>query len=129
MSYQGPPFVSDYIDQLVDAICSRGFLITQDPDLNRWREAMSTAPGIAAVNPTFDPAHHEFERGGPFYWLRVTAPSDSDSRPIRLAAMIAFRLIDTGSSGSPGGWRTRSEEHTSELQSLMRISYAVFCLK
>src|SRR3546814_2414877 len=25
--------------------------------------------------------------------------------------------------------QTRSEEHTSELQSLMRISYAVFCLK
>src|SRR3546814_3199811 len=29
--------------------------------------------------------------------------------------------------GRPGG--RRSEEHTSELQSLMRISYAVFCLK
>src|SRR3546814_6744072 len=28
-----------------------------------------------------------------------------------------------------GGYRERSEEHTSELQSLMRISYAVFCLK
>src|SRR3546814_10828318 len=28
-----------------------------------------------------------------------------------------------------GQLRTRSEEHTSELQSLMRISYAVFCLK
>src|SRR3546814_9815106 len=30
-----------------------------------------------------------------------------------------------------GFWfvQTRSEEHTSELQSLMRISYAVFCLK
>src|SRR3546814_9723963 len=26
-------------------------------------------------------------------------------------------------------WLERSEEHTSELQSLMRISYAVFCLK
>src|SRR3546814_5338399 len=26
-------------------------------------------------------------------------------------------------------WGNRSEEHTSELQSLMRISYAVFCLK
>src|SRR3546814_1821356 len=26
-------------------------------------------------------------------------------------------------------WISRSEEHTSELQSLMRISYAVFCLK
>src|SRR3546814_1525906 len=40
-------------------------------------------------------------------------------------------------TGAPGGIRTpdqwlrkpRSEEHTSELQSLMRISYAVFCLK
>src|SRR3546814_8752594 len=29
----------------------------------------------------------------------------------------------------PGGLLVRSEEHTSELQSLMRISYAVFCLK
>src|SRR3546814_1248004 len=28
-----------------------------------------------------------------------------------------------------GGGLERSEEHTSELQSLMRISYAVFCLK
>src|SRR3546814_5765229 len=27
------------------------------------------------------------------------------------------------------GWQQRSEEHTSELQSLMRNSYAVFCLK
>src|SRR3546814_9910080 len=31
----------------------------------------------------------------------------------------------TSAYGAPG----RSEEHTSELQSLMRISYAVFCLK
>src|SRR3546814_9425117 len=33
-------------------------------------------------------------------------------------------------TAAPGlGVRRRSEEHTSELQSLMRISYAVFCLK
>src|SRR3546814_9558281 len=31
--------------------------------------------------------------------------------------------------GVAGADRHRSEEHTSELQSLMRISYAVFCLK
>src|SRR3546814_1859914 len=31
--------------------------------------------------------------------------------------------------GAVAGGRDRSEEHTSELQSLMRISYAVFCLK
>src|SRR3546814_5219500 len=33
------------------------------------------------------------------------------------------------SHGDRVGVRPRSEEHTSELQSLMRISYAVFCLK
>src|SRR3546814_7583250 len=34
-----------------------------------------------------------------------------------------------GRSGMRGRQMPRSEEHTSELQSLMRISYAVFCLK
>src|SRR3546814_1754503 len=37
------------------------------------------------------------------------------------------RLHATGIEAE--GVRMRSEEHTSELQSLMRISYAVFCLK
>src|SRR3546814_1106674 len=32
-------------------------------------------------------------------------------------------------TSSSSHWPRRSEEHTSELQSLMRISYAVFCLK
>src|SRR3546814_1102151 len=36
------------------------------------------------------------------------------------------RRRDAGGGTGKGG---RSEEHTSELQSLMRISYAVFCLK
>src|SRR3546814_7169770 len=36
---------------------------------------------------------------------------------------------DEGRAGRPGDEHRRSEEHTSELQSLMRISYAVFCLK
>src|SRR3546814_10041881 len=40
---------------------------------------------------------------------------------------VEFDLsTDLGFLGLPN---TRSEEHTSELQSLMRISYAVFCLK
>src|SRR3546814_4134830 len=34
-----------------------------------------------------------------------------------------------GAVGPPGEVLNRSEEHTSELQSLMRISYAGFCLK
>src|SRR3546814_10759422 len=66
-------------------------------------------------------------------------------RPVRVVApFLAGRLARLG--GNPNAsphrlcraalylcrWRPRqlrSEEHTSELQSLMRISYAVFCLK
>src|SRR3546814_9025901 len=43
------------------------------------------------------------------------------------------RVVERGDQhplvGGGGGGDDRSEEHTSELQSLMRISYAVFCLK
>src|SRR3546814_2634195 len=44
----------------------------------------------------------------------------------------AVRMLPTCSLPVGDGAKrvvTRSEEHTSELQSLMRISYAVFCLK
>src|SRR3546814_1776327 len=41
----------------------------------------------------------------------------------------ARRGSTSAASSSKGRTRWRSEEHTSELQSLMRISYAVFCLK
>src|SRR3546814_6594900 len=41
----------------------------------------------------------------------------------------ARRLGNVGVYVSNASRRRRSEEHTSELQSLMRISYAVFCLK
>src|SRR3546814_4149265 len=40
---------------------------------------------------------------------------------------VRWRRKDVRGSSLPEG--VRSEEHTSELQSLMRISYAVFCLK
>src|SRR3546814_3446580 len=40
----------------------------------------------------------------------------------------SFAHCDCTAAGSTG-LSLRSEEHTSELQSLMRISYAVFCLK
>src|SRR3546814_9457924 len=55
----------------------------------------------------------------------------ADGRP----SPQSCRRSVAGAGGSAAGPRTgsqamvRSEEHTSELQSLMRISYAVFCLK
>src|SRR3546814_7695246 len=42
---------------------------------------------------------------------------------------IAGWLAQAGGSAKRSDRGERSEEHTSELQSLMRISYAVFCLK
>src|SRR3546814_9450410 len=47
----------------------------------------------------------------------VMVPVDLAAIAVTLAALFVFFGKD------------RSEEHTSELQSLMRISYAVFCLK
>src|SRR3546814_8257742 len=40
-----------------------------------------------------------------------------------------FRCVDHRRGDDAAERAERSEEHTSELQSLMRISYAVFCLK
>src|SRR3546814_7542023 len=42
---------------------------------------------------------------------------------------LALHIIALVGSDGAQGHAVRSEEHTSELQSLMRISYAVFCLK
>src|SRR3546814_4793045 len=62
----------------------------------------------------------------------VTSPSGDAS------ATISAITFDDGAASSDGltmialpaaSAPSRSEEHTSELQSLMRISYAVFCLK
>src|SRR3546814_7152245 len=46
-----------------------------------------------------------------------------------LGVMIVGERIDRSSLERAYAGDSRSEEHTSELQSLMRISYAVFCLK
>src|SRR3546814_7837205 len=59
------------------------------------------------------------------------APARRRARAIRPVA-TGSRCVDRRRLGGPidrGRGDLRSEEHTSELQSLMRISYAVFCLK
>src|SRR3546814_10342535 len=56
--------------------------------------------------------------------VTVFGQVDPDLALRRDAALPGDDIWVTGTLGAP-----RSEEHTSELQSLMRISYAVFCLK
>src|SRR3546814_1918437 len=68
-------------------------------------------------------------------WLMPSAVGceHPDYMPAAGADFIARRLNEL--AANPDVWAktvfilNRSEEHTSELQSLMRISYAVFCLK
>src|SRR3546814_8964545 len=52
-------------------------------------------------------------------------PRPAPARP----GLLALRPGGRRPNPRGGGGDPRSEEHTSELQSLMRISYAVFCLK
>src|SRR3546814_4721613 len=58
-------------------------------------------------------------------WQRINAEADIWCAILSTTGEKAFCI---GADVSEGPER-RSEEHTSELQSLMRISYAVFCLK
>src|SRR3546814_9733567 len=57
-----------------------------------------------------------------------SAPLSNATR-LRPARRLRSILRPAPTAGPAGLIARRSEEHTSELQSLMRISYAVFCLK
>src|SRR3546814_10537033 len=59
-------------------------------------------------------------------WEDAETPVQRHARHI-LTASAAARMVP--SEALAGDTEARSEEHTSELQSLMRISYAVYCLK
>src|SRR3546814_9967553 len=67
--------------------------------------------------------------------FRSPDPRSGAPPPVRRRSVRRSSAIRTGREGISGSARprtarrARSEEHTSELQSLMRISYAVFCLK
>src|SRR3546814_7449151 len=63
-----------------------------------------------------------------FVELERLAAQNSVSRSVSRFSRV-FRAIFLGKRSFAAGVRWRSEGHTSELQSLMRISYAVFCLK
>src|SRR3546814_1282764 len=62
------------------------------------------------------------------YGCEVVGPVPDVTQGVAIAREAALdgAVLDINLGGEPC---FRSEEHTSELQSLMRISYAVFCLK
>src|SRR3546814_4282715 len=67
------------------------------------------------------------EEDGALGWAVTQLATAAHAQPT--LADLAGLLADPGPEIAGRVRVSRSEEHTSELQSLMRISYAVFCLK
>src|SRR3546814_7396067 len=65
----------------------------------------------------------------PFFAFIGQRKAHGNERGSVRTASAACRACGGGQSFHRFRWHARSEEHTSELQSLMRTSYAVFCLK
>src|SRR3546814_1406353 len=95
-----------------------------DPEMSRESELPNARP--STIVPF-----------GPISVQRIRLSSVSESK-LSLRASVSVKVsvsVAPGTSiarvtgGTSTGAESRSEEHTSELQSLMRISYAVFCLK
>src|SRR3546814_2705998 len=83
------------------------------------RELRDGATRIPALYPTSDMGRAHDPRSA------AIGGSCEDRRLAQVDGGGTHTATEAGSLGAPRG---RSEEHTSELQSLMRISYAVFCL-
>src|SRR3546814_8387848 len=88
--------------------------------------------------PLYSPRARGIGTGGACAWIALLVPKFAKARR-RAPAWPMFEPGWPKHSAMTGGCSMafpavvagspRSEEHTSELQSLMRISYAVFCLK
>src|SRR3546814_10705990 len=96
---------------------------TQKPSLSLLAAlslALAACSGGGAA-PAQDPPLAGADIGGPFELV------DQHGNTVRWEEFAGrYRIVYFGFTYCPD---LRSEEHTSELQSLMRISYAVFCLK
>src|SRR3546814_791989 len=117
-----------------------------DPSRNGWRVVvMSWLPGILDGAVSFagqhEPARHfaVAQHGERFGGAMLVEAGDGGGWQLarigerdhvaKVLDRAGKRALDRLGAKDQAGQRQRSEEHTSELQSLMRISYAVFCLK
>src|SRR3546814_8687285 len=114
------------------AVTLRHLSTTSLAKVGRWRKLMMAfiVPGLLTWSLGIAEVSLVPGRACANTWYSSDAggmPEASSSEMRRYWLPIApLMLAHSGLAGSSGG---RSEEHTSELQSLMRNSYAVFCLK
>src|SRR3546814_4187356 len=101
---EGDPVIARARADVEAIIARQGFIVAGQPELKslyfmRMRRNLPTATLINDLHGRYHLLAHD------------------------LPALLVLLTLETGLEPE------RSEEHTSELQSLMRISYAVFCLK
>src|SRR3546814_7110109 len=99
---------------------TRTYTLFPDTTLFRSDRVLGRQHELAAVRHSIRDGCHDRRRG--------VSAIDAE---IRLVHVEESPAVDIGEIGPLAAFDEdrRSEEHTSELQSLMRISYAVFCLK
>src|SRR3546814_4151049 len=100
-------------------VCSSDLQVLFDPNAALAQDIAASAP--SRLLRWTDVSGQEFT--GWFFPSR----GKGDSPPPLFVTYYSCTGFLRGGVGDE--WPLRSEEHTSELQSLMRISYAVFCLK
>src|SRR3546814_9947912 len=103
--------------------CPLDHLRDVDSTCNRHALVIPQRKQVSSCLVRFQPRRHV-----------VKAPGDRcivhpRARPRAQWATVLSGPLQSGEVPIGSSHQTRSEEHTSELQSLMRISYAVFCLK
>src|SRR3546814_1401376 len=97
---------------------------------SRWKSSKSPSTSSARTGSSQQVSCNSWKAETRPFGYRITArtaarPSAAQPTAPPVSPDVAANTV-SGSAGSP---IRRSEEHTSELQSLMRRSYAVFCLK
>src|SRR3546814_2859287 len=86
-------------------------------------------PAKATINEVVNTAQSAIHSRNDISQIAVASVSASHSQGFVNGRVTIGSASRAAGCGACRPWRARSEEHTSELQSLMRISYAVFCLK
>src|SRR3546814_5347340 len=120
----GPGFEKLAADLVGDTEAGGRVLAVHDDEVEA--EALAQPREMRRNSIAARPADHipaEQNSHEPYAFLAGCAP------PLGAAPASVTTRSSGWSVASRGTAATRSEEHTSELQSLMRISYAVFCLK
>src|SRR3546814_1423440 len=115
-----PPVMTRYKSHLLRLLDERGYIHqTTDADGLDALAAKQVVPGYIGFDATAPSLHV----GSLVQIMLLRRLQQAGHKPVVLMGGGTTRI------GDPTGRDERSEEHTSELQSLMRTSYAVFCLQ